>query len=735
MAILRAQSVSAVGACARMLLRVGLRERVGQWQFWLVLVVAAVMRLTSIAGAPFSVDSASLFLEAARAAHDHVLPGTGIWSSLGTLNMPMYTWLILPIADHPTGMVVLQAVANVAAVGALYVLARRHFGPTVALIAGLLFATSCYDTWLSDRIWQQNIVLPFVVGAMFLAFAGVVAGRRGWFAPHLILVAMAIQIHPVMVSVLVLTAASVVLAWRTVRPVDVALGLAGAGVLFVPTALYEYATNYSDLRVYWHWLRGPKQADAQVFAALRDALGGLPQDFFGNGGSVYAQVTSRLGWLPDALFVLAIISLAWLVAKLVAPLLRAACDGGGRRGMRDVLAGASWRRYLLVVLWPLAFLAITIRHSTLVYPTYVFIVTPSIYLAMGITLADLPGAGTRVIKRAVPRSAALWSMLARPFASGVAGLLVTSQGVVTAAFVLSLATGAGDGAGAISAAGYARLMDQVRTTSTRLGAQQVYIANMRDMPVVGLYWAERENDLAGAGAPSWTTFVADDCALTPAAGATGAVLLVTDDSGLAAREIAHEPATRLITDFVMARDATFPLYSLAPHVIPIQPLATFNGELQLDAASVAAGGDGLPSRLVTHWTVLTSTPPGISVARYHFDLHLSAPGVPSMKLTASCAPSAWAAGEGITLVTEIPPQFAMARGSRLEVSVSRDTHTYYRPTIQLLGGLPLETSVEQYVDPVLLPLGTRQSAGIAHPDQTALDDVTAVVPISRQGNG
>src|SRR5579859_1290039 len=107
-----------------------------QWQFWLTLAVGAFLRLYWLGRSPFYSDSALLYLEVARGAPDHLLAGTGIYSSLLALNMPLYTLLLYPFANDPQGWTLWQAAANVVAVGLLYIWAESAFGRWAALAGG-----------------------------------------------------------------------------------------------------------------------------------------------------------------------------------------------------------------------------------------------------------------------------------------------------------------------------------------------------------------------------------------------------------------------------------------------------------------------------------------------------------------------------------------------------------------------------------------------------------------------
>jgi hypothetical protein len=322
--------------------------RAAGWPLWLVLGVGAALRLPALWRSPFGSDDALLFLEAARAAHERMLPATGIFNSLLALNMPLYTLLLLPFADHPLGMVALTVAANVAAVGGLYLFTARYFGRAPALLAGLLLATAPYDAWMSDFVWQQTLVIPLELATLASLYAGAVGGWRRWLAPHVVLLAALVQIYPVTASLAPLTLVGLVLARRTTRWRDAPLAMAGAAALYLPTVLFELASGGYDLPVYLGWLRAPKRLDGQALAAFAQALGPPAPGFLGPG-TLYAAVAARLGWLTPVLLALWAGATLWLAARVARPplqgavgALRAARSGGTGGGPRAA-ARSSWR--------------------------------------------------------------------------------------------------------------------------------------------------------------------------------------------------------------------------------------------------------------------------------------------------------------------------------------------------------------------------------------------------------
>ncbi|HLY32541.1 MAG TPA: glycosyltransferase family 39 protein, partial [Ktedonobacterales bacterium] len=374
------------------------------WRFWLILGLAALLRLWPLARSPFTSDDALLMLEAARAAHDHTLPATGIFNSLLALNMPFYTWLLLPFAAQPLGMAIPTGVANVLTVAGIYLFGAHYFGRTAGLIAGLLYATATYPTWMSLFIWQQTLVPPLLLATLWTLYLGLVDGKRHWLAPHALLLAALVQVYPLTITLAPLTLLAMALRWRSVHWLDVPLALAGVALLFTPTYLFERASNNYDVRVYQAYLHTPAHIDGQVFTLLGQAIGALPSDYLG-AGTPYAAIAPQFGWLGSLLLALWGVSALAMVVSLPVSLIGGVISYRSRkagratspsspisqkeRGRTSSRPISSWRARLPLVLWSALFLAVTVRHASPIYIHYAYILTPVVYLTIGWALAQL----------------------------------------------------------------------------------------------------------------------------------------------------------------------------------------------------------------------------------------------------------------------------------------------------------------------------------------------------------
>jgi hypothetical protein len=722
------------------------------------------LRLLPLRFSPFGIDSALLMIEANRAVTQGVIPGTGIFNSLLALNPPLYTYILLLFARQPFGMTLLTALANVAGVVALYFFARRHFGTLVATAAGLLYATAGYAVYMSTFIWQQTILPPLIIATLILLFEGAIRGRRYWLIPHAALVALLIQLYPVMVSMLVLTFVGLIMAWRTIRWWEPPLALLAGALFFLPTVLFEVASDGFDIPIYLAYLRAPKVLDTQVFSALGLAMGPVNKAILGPA-TLYAALTPTFLWLTPVVLGLVYASVIWLALAVLAPIPVALW----RRSWAPIptaLRSARWRAYLLLLLWPLAFLALTIRHSSPIYPHYVFVLLPVLYLSMALFLVRFP----MLIGRALPKlyllslelllgrasgKPLLW-WLAHPEAGprlsraprylflGATGVLLAAQLLTTIIFMGTIALGHGatpdSGTGI---AGYNSVFAAAERAANSLGSHDIFIAADQKNPYLGQYWAAQRNSVARPGDPHWTSYQASDCVLTPGVGERPDVLIASDSSGMAVRQVIAGASGVPIAAPEIAPGIEVPIYAVQPQPASALPaIATANGELRLESATLMPADAQFPARLVTRWTVLTSTPVGPDVNQYHLHALFTTPQGTLLDAFSHCAPTSWRAGQGLTILTPLPaglpadyattlttaPTGKRHTVAKVQLLVERDTHTWYRP---MLGPIPLETAKELTVNRVVLPVGAAHSNNLISPFATDFSAATITVPNQR----
>jgi hypothetical protein len=222
-----------------------------------IVAVAAFTRLAWLNLMEFKADEA----EAYRLAL-HVLgysepnvgrffPTAGLISSLHVPNPPLFVWLLaLPVAVVRSPLAAASAVAlsNVVAVGLCYVVGKRYYSRFVGLAAAALFALAPWGIVFSRKIWAQD-TLPLFTTLFLLQLHALVVGRRPRAAMWLILiVAAATQIHFSAWILAFILLAALVLARRALRWEWIALGLAGAIILYLPFLIEHGHSAYRA----WH---------------------------------------------------------------------------------------------------------------------------------------------------------------------------------------------------------------------------------------------------------------------------------------------------------------------------------------------------------------------------------------------------------------------------------------------------------------------------------------------------
>lgn len=199
-----------------------------------LLLLAAVVRLAWPGLTEFKADEARLLTLALTTA-DGDIAVRGISSSVGFPNAPLSVWLYtLPLLvwPHPYAATLFTGVLGVAAVAGVYWLARRYWGVRAAAVAGLLLTVSPWAIHFSRKIWAQNLLPAFAVAWAIAAALAFVEGRRGWIVAHLVLLAVAVQIHPAAIGLVPATLLFLIVFRRRVSWRLVILG----GLLAVLTA-------------------------------------------------------------------------------------------------------------------------------------------------------------------------------------------------------------------------------------------------------------------------------------------------------------------------------------------------------------------------------------------------------------------------------------------------------------------------------------------------------------------
>lgn len=380
-----------------------LRSALRAPELWLIVALAAALRLWHIGVSLFLGDQAELMRMARLSIRDGLIPVTGIPSSIGTLNPPASIFALLPFAalgSDPLPAVIATALWNVLGVGLAYLFARRYFGRIVATLTALLFAVGGAAVWYSRFIWQQNLLPPVVLLWAVCAFAGATQtrDRRLWLAPAVGCAVIATQLHPTAVIFLLLTVIALLLAPQRPRWLDWLLTAVVVVVLLLPTIVFEKLSGGHDVHAFKSYLGQGSHVDLSVGRALWGILDGPNTHSLSSHGLAH-ELTSPAGLVTLALSALIAAGYVLLTVRVARPVRRAwraerttasaaqRLLARSRALWNELRRDPAWKVNLLLWLWLTVPIVALIRHSSLVADHYLMTLYPAIFLPAALIVA------------------------------------------------------------------------------------------------------------------------------------------------------------------------------------------------------------------------------------------------------------------------------------------------------------------------------------------------------------
>jgi hypothetical protein len=673
-------------------------------EFWIAVALATFLRLWHINLAPFRHDQAALMLLARGAWVHGALPITGIPSSLGPLDAPLSVYLLMPFAlfgKNPLAATISIALWNVVGVAFCYIFAHRYFGRIVAASGALLFASCATAVHFSQFIWQLNYLPPILALWMLTLYIGCVSGRRGWFVPHIVLLALAIQLHPVGALLIPVSLVGFIITPRQAMPSrrEWALAVAVVLLLLAPTLLWETLSGGSDLRAFAQYLQRPGGFDLDVFHMLYGILGAPPLGELGPQ-SLYAQMGSWATVLNIAAVLFFVIGMIVLTERLVRVGVYVWRDGvqvGGataphasrttraRHGAwavwRGLRAEPTWRAHLLLWLWVVVPIVLLLRHSSDLTTSYLLLIYPAVFIIGGFAVQ----AAFRMAEQWTP-----WAAFARQVAPAciltALTVLVLAQAFQAALFPAALATGSFS---AFPGYGYPLAeAQQVDTALSTLQAEQnartIFLTlpeSPRDQASIEYLAISEHPDRVGSTA---------NCLLLPAPDEEPALVVATLPAGPANSLLSSLPELTPVANLALAGSDAIAVYQMTGSLPPLLGERTLTPITFADAAgnglrldAVALQSDG---QLRFRWTVLGSATTGAGTPWYTISAAArSASGATHALPDTQCQPTRWHAGE--TLFTWAAAGDATdIQAAQLRVYGGSYTSTVQAGSVQLLTG-------------------------------------------------
>jgi 4-amino-4-deoxy-L-arabinose transferase-like glycosyltransferase len=345
-----------------------------------IVVLAAWLRLRHPGLAEYHDDQAI----ALRIAHD-ILHGdirtVGLASSSGAANPPLYVYIVAVVAGIHDGVLFATAsiaVLSVIAIALTYVVVRRRFGGTVALITTALFATGPWAVLYGRHLWQQDY-LPLVTVALLWSLFVVLERDRTRVA-LLVPVFFVIAIQLNLSAVALILPIGALIAYRA-RNVDWRALIAGAAfgvVLLGPWLAHNAKHGFSDFVLIVNNGRGHGgAAGTGTIEAVRQTINLVSAE--GWSYVTGAQHQTGVAWALGRAAGIVVIVL--LVLGIVTSLARVVRDG------RHPRIDTARRALLLVWLVGICLAYITSSRSG-VGPHYLLVSYPVSFLLAALGLDD-----------------------------------------------------------------------------------------------------------------------------------------------------------------------------------------------------------------------------------------------------------------------------------------------------------------------------------------------------------
>lgn len=166
--------------------------------FLLIFLLSTTFRITNLDLIEFKTDEAVNLLLASRPLFGYSFPYGGTVSSLGILNPPLFNYILFPIVAinlDPKFVSFTIALINSFSVAFFFLIVRRFYGLSIALISSTLFALSPWAILYSRKIWMQDLLIPFFLIVFYSVHKLILDKKSIYWLPYTFASLILIQLH------------------------------------------------------------------------------------------------------------------------------------------------------------------------------------------------------------------------------------------------------------------------------------------------------------------------------------------------------------------------------------------------------------------------------------------------------------------------------------------------------------------------------------------------------------
>ncbi|GAC1398237.1 MAG: hypothetical protein NVS4B12_00430 [Ktedonobacteraceae bacterium] len=582
------------------------------WEIYLIVAVAGFLRLYRIDTTEFDDDQAAVF----RMAHDAVSHGflvaTSNIASIHIYNPPAIIYFFMvpaAFSANPLWGAVMIGVLMTLSVLLTYILVRRYYGRSAATIAALLYAVAARPIFYSRFIWNQNLLPILTLLFLFTLFWGVVERKKGWLAPAIFLLGILVQLHASGIMMVFPFAAALLLAPKTLRWRDLALGCIALFVSYFPYLLWEVTTNFVDVHTLLTVTKQPVFVDDRAWNFYQLFLSPYDYDNLPDKHTLLGGLVPALAWTREVmtLFVIggvsvALISLFQSRSNTVSLPKHNEDKKNAWAFLRNALIQFRSSPYkcglTLLLVWQIVPILVLIRHSIGLYAHYMIILMPGPFILIGLFLATVSK---------WTRRQPLWTTIIRYTLYILTGMLIIAQCVGSTAGMLDTVRGNFNDT-VLSHPYYSDLhslqaaLQQADQVAQQHHFKRVYVSSDEATQAALRYLSQQMHT------PT-TVFDSSSCAVLPSIANGPAVMLIGPYSTFIDALIQHFTQTTLVATPRRLSGAPFKLYIVQPMKERTASEARFGSDLQLLNTAARPFNFNGGSWLVTQWRLLRSAQP------------------------------------------------------------------------------------------------------------------------------
>jgi 4-amino-4-deoxy-L-arabinose transferase-like glycosyltransferase len=214
----------------------------------LILVIAAFLRFYSLTYMEFKGDEGFNLAKALRLLEEGDIPLTSAVSSTGVNEPPLFMYILslsLLFSTNPVFTAGFIATLNILGILVCYLFVKRFFDEKSALVAAAFYSLSPWQILFSRKIWTQNLLAPFIVLFLYLAFIALEENRKRFIPLACIVLGIILQLHMSGIYIAGLALILLLMHWKTIDKRYLAFGVVLFVCTFIPYGVFLVQNDFT----------------------------------------------------------------------------------------------------------------------------------------------------------------------------------------------------------------------------------------------------------------------------------------------------------------------------------------------------------------------------------------------------------------------------------------------------------------------------------------------------------